>query len=79
MKNTEVTPLYPVLETVDSSVIQALGYTHGLLFVEFHHSNAIYIYFGVSFQVFMELKNSESIGTYYNDCVKAQYESARIV
>lgn len=66
-----------VLQEVDSSVIAAVGYTHGLLFIKFN-SGDTYLYFDVPYYQYNDLFNASSVGSYYNEEIKGNYESEKI-
>lgn len=68
-----------VMNEVESSVIARLGYSvkDSKLYVLFK-SNEIYTYDNVPLQEYNDLLLAESIGSYYNHCIKGRYESEHI-
>jgi hypothetical protein len=62
--------------TVDSSVIYQVKYEPGILSVTFQ-SGDIWQYPGVTEKVFNEMKESGSIGKYYNANIKGRYEGKK--
>ncbi len=60
-------------EKVDSSNLESVGYSEGVLEVEFKNG-AIYRYFDVSSETFKELMNSDSLGKYFNSNIRNNYE-----
>ena len=67
-------------ERVKSSVILAIGYDarHRELEVEFH-SGRIYRYFDVPRRVYETLLSTDSVGKYFNETVKPNHRSARVI
>ena len=68
-----------VMDQVESSAIARLGYSanESKLYVLFK-SNEIYIYHNVPLQEYNDLLLAESIGSYYNHCIKGIYNSEHI-
>lgn len=59
---------------VDSSMINTIGFQSGTLEVEFS-SGKTYQYFGVPDEVFEDMKNSVSMGKFFNQKIKSTYDS----
>lgn len=66
-------------ETVDSSVIQAMGYDddHALLEIEFV-SGDVYRYLFVPRRVWTELRNAPSKGAYFSNMIREKFPTARL-
>ena len=66
-------------KSVSSSVLASIGYDpkSRLLEVEFNHGE-IYQYSDVPEKVYKELINADSIGKYYSDNVRDDYEFVRL-
>ena len=64
-------------QTVDSTVIRAVGHTR-VLEIEFE-SGRIYQYFNVPEDVFDEFLSSDSKGRYFNSHVRGKYPYQEIV
>ena len=64
---------------VDSSNIEMVAYDYGanVLYVRFH-TGSVYIYYDVPRDVYTELKNSESVGEYFSEHVRGEYEYERV-
>ena len=69
--------IYVDLHAVDSSVISAIGYDddYQILAIEFLDSQDLWYYYDVPVEVYNDLENAESIGTYYNQNIKGVYAS----
>ncbi len=72
-------PSIPMLPA-HSSMANALGYDeeNHVLQVEFHNG-AVYQYTGVDHEVWDELQQTDSIGKYFNNEIKGNYQCARVV
>ena len=57
---------------VSSSAIAAIGYDGSTLRVEFH-GGRVYDHHGVPYSVYVGLMNASSIGAFYNEKIKGQY------
>lgn len=69
-----------LLEYVDSSCFESIGYDdyEEVLYVRFLDSGSVYAYYDVPYSEYDELINADSIGGYYNDYIKGQYECERL-
>ncbi len=69
-----------LLEYVDSSCFDSVGYDdyEEILYVKFLNSGSVYAYYGVPYGEYEELVYADSIGGYYNDHIKGQYDSERL-
>jgi hypothetical protein len=65
-----------LLEYVDSTCFESVGYDDNeeVLYVRFLDSGSVYAYYGVPYYEYDELVNADSIGGYYNDYIKGQYD-----
>lgn len=65
--------------TPESTCFSAVGYDwdNEVLYVQFRDSGSIYAYDAPS-SVYDELTAADSMGGYYNACIKGQYTSSRI-
>ena len=66
-------------ESVQSSNIASLGYDSdtSTLEVEFH-SGAVWQYHDVPENVYYDMKNSESLGKFFNANIKRQYAESQV-
>lgn len=73
-------PTVTLNETPDSTCFSAVGYDSAekILFVQFRKSGVIYSYDDVPSLVYSDLVNAESMGSYYNDCIKGHYTAHRL-
>lgn len=64
---------------VESSMLRSVGYDRDTqtLEVEFQHGG-IYHYFDVEEDTYKELLEAESIGHYFNECIRDQYDDVRV-
>lgn len=62
---------------VDSTLIHSVGYTAGILAVEFR-DGGLYEYRNVPPEVFHELTLAKSIGAYFIQNIKTQYPYSKI-
>lgn len=64
---------------VESSNLKSIGYdpSTSTLEIEFH-SNAIWQYFEVSEYVYNEFRSAESLGKYFNSCIRGQFAESRV-
>lgn len=67
----------PDLEPVKSSNIDALGHDGTHLFVRFHNG-AVWRYADVSPAIFIEMKNSGSVGRYLAEFIKKNHKGERV-
>jgi hypothetical protein len=65
---------------VDSSCFSEIGYDpdEELLLVRFKDSGSLYSYSDVPEDVYDEFESSDSLGGYYNDYIKGQYDCDRL-
>lgn len=69
-----------LLEYVDSSCFESVGYddNNEVLYVRFLDSGSVYGYYGVPYYEYEELIYADSIGGYYNDSIKGQYDCEQL-
>ena len=69
-----------LLEYVDSTCFESVGYddSEEVLYVRFLDSGSVYAYYGVPYYEYDELVNADSIGGYYNDYIKGQYDCEQL-
>ncbi len=69
-----------LLEYVDSTCFESVGYDDNeeVLYVRFLDSGSVYAYYGVPYYEYDELVNADSIGGYYNDYIKGQYDCEQL-
>ncbi len=69
-----------LLEYVDSSCFESVGYDdyEEVLYVRFLDSGSVYAYYSVPYYEYDELVNADSIGGYYNDYIKGQYDCEQL-
>lgn len=62
--------------SVNSSAIREIGYDARTfqMFIDFEDSQPIYTFCGVPKAVFLEFINSGSVGRYYHQYIKRQYQ-----
>lgn len=67
-------------QQVTSTNIESIGYDPETktLEVEFKKSGSVYRYDAVPEEVFEELKNAQSVGTYFGKAIKGVYEFKKI-
>jgi hypothetical protein len=65
--------------TVDSTTIRTIGYDakRQLLQIEFQN-HSVYQYFDVPEAVYEELIQSPSKGTYFNQCIRPEFDFAQV-
>ena len=63
---------------VVSSVIDSFGYRNTVKELVVKISNRVYVYVGVPSDVFVEMVQADSIGTFYNSNIKGQYPCVRV-
>lgn len=65
------------LTPVTSSNVAAIGYdgSEQILFIRFEGNDKVYEHHGVSYEIFNELQEAESVGSYYARNIKKQYPS----
>lgn len=70
----------PLIETPQSTCFSAVGYNKesGTLVVRFRESGAEYAYYGVDRDEWNSFRNSDSLGSYFNENIKGEYEYERI-
>ena len=66
-------------ETPDSSCFSAIGYcaVRELLAVRFRSGGPVYLYAGVTPEVWEDFSSASSLGRYYNAWIKPSYEAVR--
>jgi hypothetical protein len=64
---------------VDSTLLRTIGYdaTRQLLQIEFQN-RSLYQYFAVPEAVYEELIQAPSKGTYFNQCIRPQFDFVRV-
>ena len=64
------------IKTPESSAFTKIMYFpyYGTLSVQFRNSGVWYDYYDVPPEIWGEFKNAESKGSYFNECIKGQYE-----
>lgn len=69
-----------LLEYVDSSCFESVGYSEfgEALVVRFLDSGSVYVYYDVPYSEYEELIYSDSIGGYYNNNIKGNYNCEQI-
>jgi hypothetical protein len=74
---TKITGLDAVLSPEMKSTGEAIGYDddYQILAIEFLDSQDLWYYYDVPVEVYNDLENAESIGTYYNQSIKGVYAS----
>ena len=80
VSSDEFEPASVKMQRVDSSAISELGYSkeHSVLLIRFLESGQLYAYYDVPESVYRSLKSAKSIGGYFNERVKGQYEYKRV-
>ena len=63
-----------ILIPVNSSAIRAVGYDGYMLAVLFHTSDTVYEHPGVPPSVYFGLMHADSMGAYYNRCIRGRYK-----
>ena len=66
-----------IMTPVSSSNLAAVGYENGVLHILFQ-SGRMYAYFDVPEQVYQELMQASSHGSYFNACIKNVYSYRQI-
>lgn len=66
-------------QDVDSSMLASVGYDEKskTLEVEFNRG-AVYQYFDVEKEVYNDLINADSVGSYFNSCIRDDYDYNQI-
>ncbi|MBB6522282.1 KTSC domain-containing protein [Pseudoteredinibacter isoporae] len=61
---------------VRSSAIRKVGYESASqrMYIDFNDSDPYYEFYGVPESVFKEFVNADSVGRYYHDYIKDQYD-----
>lgn len=67
------------MPAVESSCLSNIAYDKDTmtLRVKFRESGKVYAYYNVRRHIYDELKEADSIGKYYNYCIKGQFASQR--
>jgi hypothetical protein len=68
------------LVKVESTAIKGVGYMNKVMTIQFHSQadNRAYVYYGVPKDVFNKFTSCESVGRYYSQEVRGQYDSEEI-
>ena len=70
----------PRTDRVQSSVLRAITYDDDTRTLEVHfHSGRVYDYFDVPLETYEALLTAPSIGTYFNQMIKPQFQCERRV
>ncbi len=62
---------------VESSTVNAISYKNNILFVRFNNGG-VYMYEGISEELYESFKNSESKGKFLNENIKNKYECSKL-
>lgn len=66
------------LKSVDSSNIRAMGYKQGILVLQFHKENRIYLYYKVTHTVWMNFTKSKSKGKFFCEHIAGKFDYSQL-